>query len=134
MKGGLGAKLVRKVPVILDDHPRHGMGSAWNGVPWYGWLNKDLRTLLGKKVTAPYSTSYCGKGRLERCRTALRASLRATVEQLLAEQNASTVEELTYDKTQDDIRHSTAGVVGVRPIDWQNRPTFQQVVEFSSHR
>jgi hypothetical protein len=44
------------------------------------------------------------------------------------------VEELTYDKTQDDIRHSTAGVVGVRPIDWQNRPTFQQVVEFSSHR
>ena len=134
MKGGLGGKLVRKVPVILDDHPRHGMGSAWNGVPWYGWLNKDLRTLLGKRVEAPYSTAYCGKGKLEKCRTALRASLLFTVEQVLAEQNASKVEELEYDKTQDDIRHSTAGVVGVRPIDWQNRPTFQQVVEFTSHR
>jgi hypothetical protein len=27
-----------------------------------------------------------------------------------------------------------AGLVGVRPIDWQNRPTFQQVVDFRSHR
>lgn len=134
MKGGLGAKLVRKMPVILDDHPRHGMGSAWNGVPWYGYLSKDLRTLLGKDVVAPYRHSYCGKGRLAKCREQLRASLLATVEQLLAEQNAASVEELTYDKTQDDIRHSTAGVVGVRPIDWQNRPTFQQVVEFSAHR
>ncbi len=134
MEGGLGARLVRKVPVILDDHPRHGMGSAWNGVPWYGWLNKDLRSLLGKKVEAPYSTAYCGKGELAKCRTALRASLLFTVEQVLAEQNAAKVEELEYDKSQDDIRHSTAGVVGVRPIDWQNRPTFQQVVEFTSHR
>ena len=134
MKGGLGAKLVRKVPVILDDHPRHGMGSAWNGVPWYGFLNKDLRTLLGKNVKAPYRYSYCGKGNLARCRTALRASLLATVEQVLAEQNAASVEEIEYDKTQDDIRHSTAGVVGVRPIDWQNRPTFQQLVELTSGR
>jgi hypothetical protein len=22
----------------------------------------------------------------------------------------------------------------VRPIDWQNRPTFQQVVQFTGHR
>ncbi len=29
---------------------------------------------------------------------------------------------------------TTAGVVGVRPIDWQNRPTFQQVVAFERHR
>ncbi len=31
-------------------------------------------------------------------------------------------------------RHVTAGLVGVRPIDWQNRPTFQQVVDFRSRR
>ncbi|HVB26446.1 MAG TPA: hypothetical protein VNE21_00890, partial [Mycobacteriales bacterium] len=28
----------------------------------------------------------------------------------------------------------TAGIVGVRNIDWQNRPTFQQVVNFTGHR
>jgi len=134
MKGGLGARLVHKVPVILDDHPRHGMGSAWNGVPWYGYISKDLRSLLGKEVEAPYHYSYCGKGRLDRCRTALSRSLTATVEELLAEQNAEKVADLTYDKSEDNIRHSTAGVVGVREIDWQNRPTFQQVIEFIAHR
>jgi len=37
-------------------------------------------------------------------------------------------------RRQDAIVSSTAGVVGVRPIDWQNRPTFQQVVAFTGHR
>jgi hypothetical protein len=41
---------------------------------------------------------------------------------------------LTYDKSEDSIRASTAGVVGVRPIGWQNRPTFQQVISFFAHR
>ena len=51
-----------------------------------------------------------------------------------SEQGKSSVAQLTYDKAEDDIRASTAGVVGVRPIDWQNRPTFQQVIEFFGHR
>ncbi len=52
----------------------------------------------------------------------------------LADEGVTSVQQLTYDKTQDDIRSATAGVVGVRPIDWQNRPTFQQVVAFTGHR
>jgi hypothetical protein len=43
------------------------------------------------------------------------------------------VSALTYDKSEDFIRSVTAGLVGVRPIDWQNRPTFQQW-SFSTHR
>jgi hypothetical protein len=39
-----------------------------------------------------------------------------------------------YDEHADDIKHVTADVVGVRPIEWQNRPTFQQVVAFTGHR
>jgi hypothetical protein len=46
----------------------------------------------------------------------------------------TSVSELTYDKHIDDIRSVTAGVIGVRDIDWQNRPTFQQVVSFAGHR
>jgi hypothetical protein len=53
---------------------------------------------------------------------------------VLAAQEVSSVRDLTYDKSQDSIRPTTAGLVGTRPIDWQNRPTFQQVVGFSSHR
>ncbi len=129
----LGA-LAGKLPKDLDNHPRGGRGSAWNEVAWYGYVNKDLRALLGRDVRSPYSRAYCGRGSLSRCRTALRASLKAAVDRVLAAQGQSSVAGLTYDKHQDDIRHVTAGLVGVRPIDWQNRPTFQQVVDFRSHR
>jgi acyl-homoserine lactone acylase PvdQ len=133
LSGRLGP-LTRQLPQILDDHPRLGQGSSFNGVAWYGYLSKDLRSVLGKKVNGPYSMGYCGKGSLKACRTTLRRSLAAAVARVLAEQGKSSVSQLTYDKHQDDIRSVTGGVVGVRPIDWQNRPTFQQVVEFLSHR
>jgi hypothetical protein len=34
----------------------------------------------------------------------------------------------------EDIRFTTVGVIGVDPIDWQNRPTFQQVVQVNRPR
>jgi hypothetical protein len=34
----------------------------------------------------------------------------------------------------DSIAFRALGVVGQPNIDWQNRPTFQQVVEFPHHR
>ncbi len=134
LSGRLGNKLNRKLPTLLDDHPRLGVGSAWNGIAFYGYVNKDLRTLLGRKVEDPYRYSYCGGGRLAVCRDVLRRSLRAAVARVTAEQGVDGVRDLTYDKSIDFIRSSTAGVVGVRPIDWQNRPTFQQVVELTGHR
>jgi acyl-homoserine lactone acylase PvdQ len=122
------------LPKELDNHPRSGVGSSWNEVAWYGYVNKDLRQVLGQPVASPYSRTYCGAGWLTRCRTDLRASLEAAVARVLAAQGKTSVDQLTYDKHQDDIRHVTAGLVGVRPIDWQNRPTFQQVVAFTGHR
>jgi acyl-homoserine lactone acylase PvdQ len=134
LSGALGKGMSRRLPTLLDDHPRIGLGSAWNGIAFYGYVNKDLRTLLGEEVQDPYAMSYCGEGRLPACRKTLRTSLRNAVGRVLAEQQADRVGSLTYDKSIDYIRSATAGVVGVRPIDWQNRPTFQQVVEFTDHR
>jgi len=134
MKGRLGATLTRRLPQFIDDHPRAGGGSSFNDVAWLGYVNKDLRVLLGDSVRAPYRYSYCGAGSLAACRTTLRASLLGAVNRILAEQGVSSVSELTYDKSEDNIASQTAGVVGVREIDWQNRPTFQQVVAFFGHR
>ena len=134
LKGRLGLTLARQIPVILDDHPRQGTGSAFNDVPFYGYVNKDLRQLMGHEFRSPYRFGYCGNGSLATCRTTLRASLLAAVNRALAAQGVTSVGQLTFDKTIDSIRSQTAGVVGVRPIDWQNRPTFQQVVEFLGHR
>ncbi len=133
LRGTLG-DLTDQLPQKIDDHPRLGLGSAWNGVAWYGYVHKDLRQVLGKPVTAPYSRTYCGGGSLAACRTQLRASLAAATARVLAEQGVTEVSALTYDKSEDNIRATTAGLVGTREIDWQNRPTFQQVVGFSTHR
>jgi acyl-homoserine lactone acylase PvdQ len=133
LRGGLG-DLVDRLPGRVDDHPRHGLGSAWNGVAWYGYVHKDLRMLLGEPVRGAWSRSYCGDGALAACRAGLRASLRAAVRRALAAQEVSTVDELSYDKHRDDLRSTPVGLVGVRPLDWQNRPTFQQVVQFTGHR
>lgn len=124
--------LVDALPQGIDDHPRQGIGSSFNGIAWYGYVSKDLRQALGKTVKGRYSRTYCGA--LASCRTALRASLHSAVAAVLAKQSAATVGALKYDKSKDFIRSVTAGVVGSRPIDWQNRPTFQQAVKLTSHR
>jgi acyl-homoserine lactone acylase PvdQ len=132
LRGSLG-ELVAELPQRLDDHPRQGLGSSWNGVAWYGYVVKDLDRVRGTDPGA-WSQAYCGGGSPEVCRADLRASLQAAVNRVLAEQGVAAVDELTYDKHIDDIRSVTAGVIGVRDIDWQNRPTFQQVVAFDRHR
>jgi hypothetical protein len=131
LRNGIGS-LVDLLPQGLDDHPRQGIGSSFNDVAWYGYVSKDLRRVLHEPERSPYSRVYCGSRAA--CRTRLLASLDSAVKALLAKQSKSSVAGLTYDKTLDDIRSVTAGVVGVRPIDWQNRPTFQQAVHFTSHR
>jgi acyl-homoserine lactone acylase PvdQ len=125
-------QLVDVLPQGIDDHPRQGIGSSFNGIAWYGYVSKDLRQALGKTVQGRYSRTYCGT--LAACRTALRASLHSAVAAVLADQSKTTVGALTYDKSLDFIRSVTAGVVGSRPIDWQNRPTFQQAVKLTTHR
>lgn len=132
LRGGLGS-LADDLPKGLDDHPRQGRGSAWNGVPWYGYVDKDLRKASGLPVRE-WHRSYCGDGSLEACRAALRGSLSDAVRRVLSKQGKARVGELTYDKHTDDIRSVAVGLTGVRPVDWQNRPTFQQVVQFTGGR
>jgi acyl-homoserine lactone acylase PvdQ len=131
LRNGLGS-LVDELPQGLDDHPRQGIGSSFNDVAWYGYVSKDLRRVLHRPEASAYSRVYCGSRAA--CRTRLLAALDHAVKALLNKQSTSSVAALAYDKTLDDIRSVTAGVVGVRPIDWQNRPTFQQAVHFTSHR
>jgi acyl-homoserine lactone acylase PvdQ len=124
--------LVDDFPYLTDDHPRLAVGSSWLDVPWYGYVSRSLRQALGIPVQAPYAQPYCGT--LAVCRAALRTSLRTAVARALAAQQVSSVNQLSHDKALDQIPSTTAGVVGVRPMDWQNRPTFQQVVRYTSAR
>jgi acyl-homoserine lactone acylase PvdQ len=123
---------VDSLPYGTDDHPRQGLGSSWDTVAWYGYASKALRQSLGLPVAGAFSENYCGSLRV--CRAALRESLETAVARAEAAQGVSSVNQLAYDKSLDDIVSVTGGVVGVPSIDWQNRPTFQQVVNFTTHR
>jgi len=112
-----------------SDDPGPGGSAFLSG--WYGYVDKDLRTLLGQPVRGPFSRRYCGSGSLEACRTALWAALDAAAVHLEQVQGA-VPSSWRADATAERIRFAS----GVLPdtMRWTNRPTFQQVMSFSGHR
>ena len=105
-------------------------GSAFGG-GWYGYVDKDLRTLLGRPVQGPFSRRYCGAGVLATCREALWAALDAAAAKLETEQGPAP-STWRADAVRERIRF-TSGVLP-ETMRWTNRPTFQQLMSFSSHR
>ena len=115
------------IPQGFDNEPG-AVGSAYQG-GFYGQVEKDLRRVLGKKVRGRWTYAYCGEGKVSACRDALRASLDAAVAELEA---AFSADPATWDPTEEDDRivFEPLGVQEQDTMQWQNRPTFQQVVEF----
>ncbi len=119
--------LVDSIPNSLDDLPSGG-GSSFDNVGSYQWVTKDLESVLGQNVDGAMSQKYCGKGDLDTCRSELRQTLQQAVSTLnKAQQHTTDAAKWTYDKKVDDIKFQYVGE-SVDPIDWQNRPTFQQVI------
>lgn len=100
---------------------------------WWGYVSKDLRAVLGQSVADPLPVTYCGGGSLSACRSALLSSLTQA-----GAEAASTV--YPGDSTcsagdqwcADSIIQDPLGGITDSPTNWQNRPTFQQVVEYPS--
>ena len=119
--------LVNSIPTSLDNLPNRNSGSSFDNVGSYEWVTKDLESVLGEHVDGAMSQEYCGKGDLATCRADIRKTLQAAVDALGSQQHTTDPTKWTYDKTLDDIHFQYVGET-VKPIDWQNRPTFQQVV------
>lgn len=109
-------------------------GSAFQ-YGWWGYVDKDIRRVLGEPVRGGLGRAYCGDGDLAACRTVLLDTLRAA-----AATPASTVypgDEYCSAGDQwcaDAIVHSPLGGITSPLIAWQNRPTYQQVVSFPAGR
>jgi hypothetical protein len=117
---------------LPNNHGEH-LGSAWQA-GWYGYAQKDLRTLLGRRVRGRYSRVYCGGGRLGRCRRALRRSLRAALGVPASKLYAG--DEVCKEAQQggkqpcfDSLYFRPLGAITQPLLPWQNRPTYQQAVE-----
>jgi hypothetical protein len=96
---------------------------------------------VGQPFPAAVMGRLCGRAG---CAAAVSSALDTTYDHLAALNGTPTVAQWTKDtanatagQTQpvyDAIHSQAVGIAGQRPIDWQNRPTFQQVVMFPSHR
>ena len=123
--GGLLGQLVGR-----DNSPRTSNGSAYGG-GWYGYVQKDLRSLLGKPVRGRYSRGYCGAGDLAACRSSLWAVIQQGADALALTQGIDPA--LWRSDANEERITFPPGVLG-QTMRWTNRPTFQQLMEFSGHR
>jgi hypothetical protein len=148
--GGATAEGYGILPMPFINTPNSGgahLGSAFDA-GYEGYLLKTLEQLRGQAVSAPFTTAitstWCGSGP-SGCGAAIDAALAKAYSALVSANGGSTnVGSWTMSPAAaaakqtmpqfDAIQFRALGVVGQPAIDWQNRPTFQQVVTFSRHR
>lgn len=119
-------------PVNANESITHKGSSFQFG--WWSYVDKDLRAVLGQPVSGGLTEEFCGGGSLSACRTALLTSLSQA-----AAESSSTVYPGDSDCSAGDqwcadsiIQRPMGGITDGK-ITWQNRPTFQQVVQFVGH-
>jgi len=144
--GGVGSNSYSKLPMAWVDYPSVNVGSSYDG-GYEGYVDATLQQLLGQNPAdgfGPDITSIeCGGGP-STCGASLDAAMLKTYNSLVAANGTSTVSSWTASSASkaagetmpafDAIKSRTLGIVGQPDMDWQNRPTFQQVIEFPRHR
>lgn len=99
---------------------------------WWGYVSKDLQALFGPRPRAPFSRAYCGRGSRRECRRALRRSLVAALKTTPAALYGGGDGACAADPRPscfDLNRPQVISGVQLGPFPFQNRPTFQQVLE-----
>ncbi|GAA2810644.1 penicillin acylase family protein [Saccharopolyspora taberi] len=102
---------------------------------WFGQVSKDIRGVLGDPVAGGFDRPMCGDGDLSACRQMLLDTLRQAEAAPSEETYPGDADCEAGDQwCADSIVHSKIGGISQEKISWQNRPTYQQVVEFPAHR
>ncbi|TDU74759.1 penicillin amidase [Streptomyces sp. KS 21] len=140
---GLGAPLydALRASLTVDEAPNAGHGPTGSHAGsafqygWWSYADKDLRTVLGRPVAGPLARTYCGGGSLSACRDTVAATLKqAAAATPAAVYPADGTCAAGNQWCADAIVQRPVGGLSHPQINWQNRPTYQQVVEFPSHR
>ncbi|CAL9396392.1 penicillin acylase family protein [Streptomyces sp. enrichment culture] len=136
---GLYTALTANLPVDESPSASHGPTGAHAGSAfqygWWSYVDKDIRAVLGEPVRGPLARAYCGGGSLTACRDVLLTTLKEAAGRTAAQVYPGDDSCAAGDQwCADAIVHRTLGGIRHDRIGWQNRPTYQQVVEFTSHR
>lgn len=109
-------------------------GSAFQ-YGWWGWVDRDLRAVLGEQVRGGPGRTFCGDGSLAACRQVLLDTLRTAGTTPAAQVYPGDEHCAAGDQwCADAIVQSPLGGIKHAKIAWQNRPTYQQVVSFPARR
>ncbi|HEY3714320.1 MAG TPA: penicillin acylase family protein [Jatrophihabitantaceae bacterium] len=124
---------VDESPAATHSGVSHQGSSFQSG--WWSYVDKDIRAVLGQPVAGGLVDKYCGGGSVAQCRTVLLATLAqaaATPATTVypGDANCSAGDQWCA----DSIIQSALGGITDAATNWQNRPTFQQVVQYPAHR
>ncbi|MGW9028564.1 penicillin acylase family protein [Streptomyces sp. NPDC055722] len=140
---GLGndlyAAITANLPVDESPSAAHGPTGSHAGSSfqygWWSYVDKDIRAVLGQPVQGPLAQKYCGGGSLSACRDALISTLKQAAGMTASQVYPGDDQCSAGDQwCADSIAQRALGGIKHGRISWQNRPTFQQVVEYTSHR
>ncbi|MEU5593626.1 penicillin acylase family protein [Streptomyces sp. NPDC020298] len=140
---GLGSDLYTAVTnnLPVDEAPSAGHGPTGSHAGssfqygWWSYVDKDIRAVLGESVQGGLAQKYCGGGSLSSCRDILISTLKTAAGMTAAQVYPGDDQCSAGDQwCADSIVQRTLGGIKHGKISWQNRPTFQQVVEYTSHR
>jgi acyl-homoserine lactone acylase PvdQ len=124
---------VSDLPTSANEAQAHKGSSFQYG--WWGYVDKDLRAVLGDPVQGGLGRTYCGGGNLGTCRQILLDTLRTAAAQPANAVYPGDASCAAGDQwCADAIIQSPLGGIKHATIAWQNRPTYQQVVSFPAHR
>ncbi|ONI86359.1 penicillin acylase [Saccharothrix sp. ALI-22-I] len=135
---GLYGQLTRALQVDEAPSDTHGAaphkGSSFQ-YGWWSYVDKDLRAVLGDRVDGALGARYCGGGAVVACRQVLLDSLRAAAAKPATAVYPGDDSCAAGDQwCADTIIHRAMGGITQDKVNWQNRPTYQQVVQFPSRR
>ncbi|MEU6068150.1 penicillin acylase family protein [Streptomyces sp. NPDC047082] len=140
---GLGSDLYTAFSnnLPIDEAPSAGHGPTGSHAGssfqygWWSYVDKDIRAVLGESVQGGLAQKYCGGGSLTSCRDTLIGTLKTAAGMTAAPVYPGDDQCSAGDQwCADSIVQRTLGGIKHGRISWQNRPTFQQVVEYTSHR
>ncbi|MFF4546179.1 penicillin acylase family protein [Streptomyces sp. NPDC001435] len=140
---GLGSDLYTALSgnLPIDEAPSAGHGPTGSHAGssfqygWWSYVDKDIRAVLGESVQGGLEQKYCGAGNLSSCRDILISTLKSAAGLTAAQVYPGDDQCSAGDQwCADSIVQRTLGGIKHGKISWQNRPTFQQVVEYTSHR
>jgi acyl-homoserine lactone acylase PvdQ len=144
--GGSSSNGFDALPMGFVDYPHEHKGSSYDG-GFESYLVATLQQLLGQDPVdgfgAELTSRECAGGPAS-CGAVVDDALAKTYAALVTANGTSDVSAWTASSASkaanqtmpvyDAIQFRTLGIVGQPDIDWQNRPTFQQVIEFPRHR